>query len=813
VVRNRIPEQDTQACHRPHPMISEIRYVFRSLLRRKGFSFVTLLTLGLGIGSATAIYSVVDWVLFRGAPSPPGLYVIGSLPKGGDFMPLIMVPHYEAYRKLEGVFSDFAVSAYRQGNVVVERDPVSTGFIDVTPNFFKMLGVAPAIGRDFVKGEDVDGRDQVVVVGYGFWKDKLGSSPDALGRKITVDQQQCTVIGVLGKGQQMPVYSQSDVYRPLVIHFNPAKPWDPNLFAIAQARPGATKAQIEDALSHSNPDIPSQMAWMRDMKPAVSTIAGTQNIFRPKFYWTLVGAVGFLYGIACLNATNLMLVHMLGKQREISVRMALGGGRWRIIRLLVLEALGLSLCGSALGALIANLLIPLFNNASSGGGGGFEWGSWHLYWRTYVVLGGLTVVTGFIISLVPAIHVMRADIQAGLKNGGGAIGESPRLARLRGSFVVLQATFAVILLVGAGLMVQTFSRLEHVNVGFDASHRVKIRLGFPSGFPEKNEERLALLRRLQQDLGRVPGVSTVAFSSEALMAMYDAMTQDVLAKDGVTTMQVHPVYMSSDYQKASGMVLKGGRWLNEGPKTIEVLVNETLARKRFGSTDPVGQFLKPTGNSSEFKGWLVVGVVGDIRERVRDKANDKVYLPISWAPSMASNFIVDFDGEPNAATLNSLRKAVFDFDPRIVTEEVNPLTEIRRQQLSSEHLAMSVLKVLAGIAIFLTVVGMFSVLAYTVDRRMAEFGIRMALGASPANLVALVMKRGLLLTLLGIVVGIGGAMALARFLQSLLFETPPYDPVVIGAVACLLALSATGACILPAVRASKPDLIRLLKSD
>jgi predicted permease len=792
-------------------MISEFRYVMRSLVRRKGFAFVTLLTLALGIGSATAIYSVVDWTLFRKPLSPPGVYAVGSYPKEGDFTPYLLVPYYEGYRAQKDAFSDMAVGCYRQGNVVVDHEPVQTTYIDVSTNFLNILGAQFEMGRGFITGEDIDGRDQEIVVTHQFWKNSLGGSPEALGLKIIVNQQQCTVIGVLKQGQRMPPFAANTVYHPLVLHFDPSKPWDPFLFCIAKVPPTLTRKQVEGAMLATKVDMDPHMNWMANNRPGVATIAELQRIYRPEFYWTLVGAVGFLYAIACLNGTNLMLVHMLGKQREISVRLALGGGRWRIVRLLIMETLALSVCGSLLGALIANELIPFFNMAASSGGDSTDLTTWHLYWRTYLVLGGLSLLTGLLISLVPAVHVMHSDITTGLKNGGGAMGESPRLARLRGMFVILQATFAVILLIGAGLMIESFKRLQTVDVGFDPSHRVKLQLGFPKGIPDKNPERLALLERLRERFSQQPGVVEVAYSSEALMAQYD-MPMDVLSKDGVTPIHINPVYISSNYKAASGMVLKAGRWISPEPKN-EVLVSESLAKLRFGSTAVVGEYLMPVGINGTSKGWHIVGVVGDIKQRVRDTKSLGVYVPITWSPQSANNFIVKLGSEPSGKLLTDLRQAVFQFDPRIVIDGVDPIASLRMKQMWDENLALSVLKVLAGIAVFLTIVGMFSVLAYTVDRRMPEFGIRMALGASPGNLLRLVLRRGIALTAIGIVVGIGGALALTRFLHSLLFESPPFDPAVISAVSALLLISALCACILPATRASKPDLVKLLKSD
>jgi putative ABC transport system permease protein len=797
-------------------MISEIRYVVRSLLRRKGFALVTILTLALGIGSATSIYSVVDWFLFRQAASPKGVYVIRTASKDGQSNIVTWPSFYEAYRTQTGTFSDFAASSYQVGNVVVERDPVENGCEEVTFNFFNLLGVSPALGREFVKGEDIDGRNQVVVVTAGFAKKSLGGMEAALGRKITISGETCTVVGILREGQHLPPYSTGSVYRPFVPHPDPTSPWTPYLIAYCKTRPGVSKDQAEAVLAGTKVDLPPVMGMFKNSdKPVLSTIADTEKLYRPELYWMLLGAVGFLFAIACLNASNLMLVHMVGKQLETSIRLALGGGRWGILRLLLIETVGLCLCGCALGALMANWLIPVFSMAADSRDAADLWLSWHLGTRTYLVLGGLTLFTGFAIALVPAIHALRSGIHAGLKNGGGSRGESPGLARLRSTFVILQATFAVILLVGAGLMIRTFQKLEQVKLGFDPSHRIKMQVNFPSSYPHEPKERVAALNRLRDALLRVPGVGTVAFSSESLLAQYEAMTMDLKAPDG-TTVKIHPVYVSPEYQQAGGISLKRGRWLSEEPDG-GVVINESLARLAFPGADPVDQYLKPDGvtmnDGAVFRGWRVAGVVGDVRENLRSQPGFKVYTPASWSPGSVSNFVVDMTGEPTGESTTRLRQAIYQLDPRVVTYAAAPVLDQLKEQLRHEKLTLSVLRVLAAIAILLTIVGLFSVLAYTVDRRMAEFGIRMALGATPANLVGLVMRRGMALTAVGVAAGIAGAMAMTRFLQSLLFETPPDDPTVIASVAALLLLSALGACAIPALRASRPDVAKLLKGD
>jgi putative ABC transport system permease protein len=793
-------------------MISEIRYVLRSLSHRRGFAAVTVLTLALGIGSATAIYSMVDWILFHGPASPKDLFQVGSKQKDGTNIPFSWEPLFRAYSAQSQVFAETCAATTEAANVVVDNKPVSQAVISVSPNFFSLQGVTPGLGRCFVAREAADGRDNVVVVSHDFWKRHLGGSREALGRLIRVDQRVYAVIGVLREGQMMPAYCYSDVYKPLVLHPNPSEWWDPMLVVLGRTRPGMSRQQAEDALAKAKLDIPAGMRPFTDtLRPGLSTIDEVQRIFRPEMYWTLLGAVGFLYGIACMNATNLILVHFLGKRLEISVRLALGGGRWGILRLLLIETFGLCICGTLLGALVANWLIPLFTFLAGNSNPDQGWASWVLSWRTYLVLAGLTLLTGALISVLPAFQLLRANIQGGLKGGGGAIGESPALARLRGSFVVLQATFAVILLVGAGLMIRSFQRLEDVKIGFDPAHRVKIQLNFPKGYESSPEARMALLGRIRDTLLRVPAVTSVAFGSDSLLTGYDNVTLDVEAADGSTT-KINGAYVSQDFGDAGGITLVRGRWLLPETKN-EILINESYARARFGTADPVGKFIRSAGADAKVRGWEVVGVVGDVRENLREAPKFKIYMPIKWSPNVASNFVLRMNGEPTGEALSRISQAIYAFDPKIITMATLPMTELRNRQLYNERLALSVLRVLSCIATTLAVVGLFSVLAYTVDRRMAEFGIRMALGATPADLVALVMRRGVALTALGIAIGIAGAMALTRFLQSLLFEAPQFDVTVIACVSMLLIVAAAAACIVPSVRASKPDLVSLLRSD
>jgi putative ABC transport system permease protein len=618
---------------------------------------------------------------------------------------------------------------------------------------------------------------------------------------------------VLAEGQVIPAYIDNDIYRPLTYKVNADQPWLPELFLLGQLRPGVSRKQAEAALAGTKPAVPTTMQeYLSKDRPVLSSMTEVNQTFRVELYWVMLGAVGFLYAIACLNASNLMLVRMLGQRRELSIRLALGGGRWRIIRLLTLESVTLAVLGSLTGLLVANWFFPLLLNVAGSTTLEPSWTSWTLDWRAVGVMGLLAVTTSLFIGLVPATRILRTDIYSGLKDGGAALGESPALARLRSTFVIFQAAFAVILLAGAGLMIQTFQNLRKVDLGFDPAGRAKVRVSFPMDYPAGTEVRLTRLREIQVELRRIPGVRNAAFGDDALLSGFYFGTNEIEGADG-KPLRVATLKLSLGYQDAAGLRLKAGRWPDQSNGN-EVMVNEAFARARWPGQNAVGQLLRPAaGATADKKGWHVIGVVGDVRSSFRDAAGLCVYGPEGWWPLSMNTFIVSLAHEYDEGLGGRIRQALYKFDSRIVVAQIASLTDLRENQLWAEKLADSVLKVLAGIALLLTVVGIFSVLAYTVDRRMGEFGVRLALGATSRDLIQLVMRRGVLLSLTGIVLGLGGATALTRYLQSLLFETSAQDPKVFGAVGVVLLLTSVLACVLPARRATKVDITRLLRSE
>ncbi len=796
-------------------MLSDLRYAVRALARSRSFALVTILTLAVGIGSAASIFSVTDWVLFRANGFPKDVYLIGGTGDQSQPMPVRFDYMARAYAENTRVMSAFAKASQRPGNVVLDAEPVATNWLGVSANLLPMLGIQPVLGRGFLPGEDVESADRVVVVSHQFWTQHLGGRPDALGRSIRVGDAVCTVVGVLRAGQDLPLFLWNDVFRPLTYRVNPATPWEPNLYLFGQLRPGISREQAAQALAAAKTDTPARMrAFLADDHAVLSSMADVNRQFlHPEAFWMLLGAVGFLYAIACLNASNLMLVRMLGQRRELCIRLALGAGRLRVIRLLVAESAILGVLASLAGVLVANWLFPLLIRAA--GNADYRMTFWNLDWRAVGVMAMLTVITSLLIVTVPAVRVLRASINIGLREGGAAMGESRGLGRLRSLSVVLQATFAVILLAGAGLMIRTLHHLQQVNLGFDPAGRLKLQIAFAPDFPQASDAALARLREIQGRLMRVPGVRAVGFGYDILLPGYYFATVALEGPEG-KPIRVAMSGFGIGYQEAAGLTLRRGQWLTRSNGN-EILVNESFAGTFWPGKDPVGQLVRTTepnsSASADWKGWQVVGVVGDIRSTVRDAPGLFMYGPEGWGPAGHTAFILRTTRTDSEALAGAVRKELYAYDPRIVAARIVSLEQLRGEQLWAERMANSMLKVLAGIALVLTVVGVFSVLAYTVDRRMGEFGVRVALGATPRDLVRLVLSRGMALTLGGVVLGMGGTLALTRFVRSLLYETSAQDPWVLAAVGVVLITTSLAACIIPSLRATRVDVSRLLRSE
>jgi putative ABC transport system permease protein len=422
----------------------------------------------------------------------------------------------------------------------------------------------------------------------------------------------------------------------------------------------------------------------------------------------------------------------------------------------------------------------------------------------------LSSLASIAVVVVPVWRLAKSEINLGLKDGGPRAGESRGVQRIQASLVVLQAALAVMLLAGTGLMVRSFEKLSRVDLGFDPVGKVKVTVTFPQGYNPAPEVRLQLFARLQQRLSALPSVRDVSFGQDSLLTGEFSGGEQLLMPDGTYRFAACS-FVGAKFLETAGMVMKKGRWLSGRQGEFEVVINETFAKARFGDEDPIGKPFKLLGWGDTV--LSVVGVVGNIRDSVRSVPGMRFYCPIWAYPQAISSLLLRLDRDPGKTFAGLVRHAIYDFDPKLIVSQVSSIDEIVGNGMWAERYAFKIMRGLATIALGLAIVGLFSVLTYTIHCRMREFGVRLALGAQPADLHRLVLKRGLTTAAIGVVVGTAGALGLTRFMQSLLFETTPYDPLVYMAVGIVLLAAAAAACWHPARRAAQVDITQLLRAE
>jgi putative ABC transport system permease protein len=792
-----------------HRIFSDLRFSVRSLCRARRFTVTVLATLVLGTGVSTLIFELTDLGYFMESPfpNPEQLYYVGrngGKQTTGEYTFDFLLEGYQA----TGVFQSYAGLKWQTGNLVVGGEPVATAVAFISSDAFRTLGIRPALGRDFAASEFREGANDVIVISDAFWRHQFNARPDVLGQTVTIDQTACTVVGVLGGAQAYPPHFLAGVYRPLVLKTGPVNElMGRGLEVIARLKPGVSpKTAVAALATVPNPPLPAwAVDYLADQKP---TLTGLSEETRTPKEWILLAAAAMLYAIACLNATNLMLIRLLGRRRELSIRLAIGGSRWQVLTLLAVESLGLALVASALVLGAAKGLFPAviaFLTADNSAVYNDYWD-----WPTLVSIAGASAVASIAVLVLPALHLYRTEINLGLKDGGQILGEGRGGRRVRSVLVVCQTAFAVILLVGTGLMVRTFEKAHQVDLGFDPVGKVKVSVLLPESYVLKPEARLQLFERLRQRLGELPGVRRASYSQDSLFVGGFWGSAQVQMADGSYEVS-SASFVSSDLQETAGLRLKEGRWLSGKRGTVEAVINETLAKARFGDRDPVGLSFKfkAAGDTS----FYVVGVVRDVRETVRTTPGMHFYLP-DWAfPLNINTLVLRLDKDPKKEFAGLVRRAIYQVDPRLIGSDVASIDDIVDNSMWAERYAYRVLKVLAGIALGLTVVGLYSVVAFDVNSRMPEFGVRATLGAQASDLRRLVLSRGLAATALGTFLGVVGGAVLTRFMQAILFETGAVDPWVTAGVVLLLISTSAAACWIPAQRASRVDVAKLLRSE
>jgi len=800
------------------------------LRKSPGFTAVALLTLAIGIGANTAIFSFVDGVLLKPLPYANADRIVRVLekpPGDPDARNGISTLNFLDWQRQNTVFQYMAARTGGSVTLTGVSNPVQLRGARMSAHGFDILGVKAALGRTFAAGEDMPGKDRVAVLSHSLWTSQFGSDPSIIGRVIQLDGEPHVVIGVLPEGSAFDrTYAQ--IFRPLV--FEPQNMtrnfhW---FGAMALLKPGVSleRARAEmntigARIAHDYPD--SNKGWGVAVDPLSDTIVGRQ--LRRSLY-VLLAAVGMVLLIGCANLANLTLARSTAREREVAIRSSVGAGRWRLVQQFLTENVLLAIIGGVLGVALGYILmaglkaaVPPFSLPPEA--------DITLDARVLLFAAGLSVVTGLIFGLAPAIQVTRSDLAEGMKEGGRGSGTGAAKQRLRAGLVVTEVALAFLLLVGSGLLIRSFFEMQNVDTGFNAENVITANLPISEKRFPNADDLNAYLRLIVSNVQSIPGVRDVALTSSLPMEGWGyGMPFQIAGKPTVDRANRKPCFfkmVSPSYFPTLGMTLKKGRGLSErdikGAPPVTV-INETMARKYFPHEEPIGkriliQEIEPgkTVLGPEIA-WEVVGVVKDEKVGNLDDTRDNpgVYVSNEQSPVFFQALVVRAAMNP-VGLQQAIKGAVHKVDKDQALSDIKTLDQIKTESLASNRLNSIMLGGFATVALLLSAVGIYGVISYSVVQRTHEIGIRAALGASTANVVAMILKAGMLMAGAGLVLGFLGALALTRLLATLLFGVSARDPLTMAGVGVILAIVAWLASYLPARRAAKVDPMICLRYE
>ena len=798
-------------------LLSDIRFALRGLRKNAGFTAVAVITLALGLGATTAVFSVVDGVLLRRLPYPePERLVRVWHHNTRNDAPREQVS-FETYTELvdgvAGIDAAAGISPAWDFTLRGAGEPEHVEGFFVSPSFFELLGVRPVVGRAFTPDEDrVDG-EPVVLLSYALWQRMFGGAPDAVGRTLSVSGTVSTIIGVMPPGFEFlePV----DLWAPLTQ--NPLAGrgrqvrW---VDVVARLAPGATVERV-------GPELDAFMTRLGEAYPeenagldatVESLYTATVGSVRPAL-WALFGAVAFVLLIACANIGNLLLTRASARQAELAVRRALGANRRRLVRQLLTESLVIGLIGGAAGLVLAFWLLEVLRVAGPADLPRLQEIGIDLRVLGAAVLASL--VAGAACGLAPALTAVRDDLHTSLKQGGRVAGEG---ARLRAGFVVSEIALALVLLVGAGLLLRSFATLMNVEAGFEAEGVLTLQFGVPGHLDPL--ERVAFYDRLFEDLEAIPGVTGAGGVTRLPLGSQLSTRLEIRGREASDGERADVEFRraTGGYFDAMGIAMLAGRAFDgrDGPEAPPVMiVSRTAAERLWPGEDPVGRharfwFVGITPDAP----WIeIVGVAGDVRHFGLDEsAPPVVYVPFSQGPPGSPLLAVRTPGDP-LAIVGAVRDRLRALDHSIVMWDVQAMTARVGASVAGRRFNLLLLGLFSAIALVLAAVGIYGVMAYGVRRRSQEIGIRMALGATGRNVVRMIVRRGLRLTAVGLAAGLLGALLLTRLIRGLLFGVEPTDPVTLAGTTALLGLVALLASWIPSRRAIRVNPVDALRHE
>jgi putative ABC transport system permease protein len=793
--------------------IQDLRYAIRMMAKRPGFTIIAALTLALGIGANTAIFSAVNAVLLKPLPFPESeqLVDLSETFKPNGFGS-VSVPNYEDWKNQNTVFAGISAYSFTSFNLEGGDTPQRVPGIRVSANYFDVLGIKPALGRAFISGEDVAGHERVVVIGDDLWRRNFASDPNIVNQTIAVNGQKYTVVGVMPR-ELSALYRTVQVWSPLVFpEQDRLNRGDHKYLVIGRLKPGVTLAQAREQMNAIAQRLEEQYKNGRGIRLLPIEELWVASVRSPLLM--MMVAVGFVLLIACTNVANLLLARATVRRREISIRIALGAGRGRLIQQFLTEGLLLSVIGGVLGIALAwwlmnvlgKIAFPFLPRSQEIG----------IDSRVLLFTLGVSILTSLVFGLIPSLQAGKTDLQETLKEGGNTMSSGIIGGWLRPILVVVEVAAAVVLLIGAGLMIRSVMRIREVQPGLQPQNLLTAKVSLPREKYKDTESANRFYEQVLERVNHLPGVESAALVSH--LPIEEMGTNANVTVEGKTyppneSPLVEFRAVSDNYFQTTNIPLLRGRLFSkqEGDENQPVIViNEAMAKQIWPNEDPIGKRIGDDGKLT------VIGVVGNVKNYglLRPPAPE-LYAPYTlktfWADMRWNMRLLVRSTLDNSDIAAALRREVQAVDPGQPIYAVQTMNLVIENTVRDKSLNTTLLSVFAGVSLLLAVIGVYGVMSYTVAQHTREIGIRMALGAQPRSILKLIVGRGLVLVSVGAVIGVFASFGLTRFIENMLFGVTPTDPLTFVMIVALLGLVALLACLIPAQRAMRVDPIVVLR--
>jgi putative ABC transport system permease protein len=802
--------------------LNDIRYAIRNLLKRPAFTLIAALTLALGIGANSAIFSAVYALLINPLPFPELNRVVAiwdKMPSRGVPHNEVTIPNYLDWRAQSQSYDQLALYRWWSANLTgVDPPERIQGFL-VTANFIDVTGIKPIMGRTFTEEENQPGKDGVAIITHSLWQRRFGGDRNILNKTIMINGVARTVIGVMPERFNYP--KGAEIYAPIALTSQLLSSRSSHgYYVIGRLKPNvpiaSAQAELDNIAARLEQQYPeSNTGWGATVFPIVADTVRTYDTA----LWVMMGAVGFVLLIACANVANLMLARASGRQKEIALRAALGASRWRIVRQLLTESLIVALIGGALGILVGLWGIDALRVSNPGDAARFAPGWYQLGINPVVLLFtlALSLLSGLVFGLAPAWQVSKPNLNDALKEGGRHFSGGSH--RLRSGLVVFEVALSLVLLVGAGLLFRSFLALLKTDAGFNPDHVLTMNLVLPLAKYRDDPQRAAFYTDLVQRVRSRAGVEAAAVVN--YLPLGGANSSDTYLVEGEPEPPPGHEHVgryrvcSPDYFQTMGIRLAKGRYFTEQDKAGAppvVIINSTFARQHWPGQDPIGKRIRFTGPLDKAPWMQVVGVIEDVKHELNLEVTPEYYLPHAQDPWNSMILVARTTVEP-ASLAGAIRQDVWSIDKNQPVFDVKTMQEVRSESVTLYSFSSVMLAIFAGVALLLASIGIYGVMAFVVTQRTQEIGIRMALGARASDVLKLVVTNGMKLAVIGLAIGLAAAWGLTRFMEKLLVGVKPTDLLTFSLVSLALLLAAFLACYVPARRATKVDPLNALRYE